>query len=147
MGRTYWGVRANTVRCSTRPAIVWITWMPVAPTPTTPTRLPVQVHVLARPAGGVEDSARGSSPGPRNRFSDSGADSIPAARDQELRVDRLAAVGADGPAAAVLVEPRAGDRGRELDVAAQVEAVGDVMHPPLDLAAGPGNFWLQLQPL
>ena len=40
IGSTYCGVRAKTVRWATSSAIVWITWMPVAPMPTTPTRLP-----------------------------------------------------------------------------------------------------------
>ena len=34
MGTMYCGVRANTFGAS------WITWMPVAPVPTTATRLP-----------------------------------------------------------------------------------------------------------
>ena len=42
IGSTYCGVRAKTVRWATSSAIVWITWMPVAPIPTTPTRLPAR---------------------------------------------------------------------------------------------------------
>jgi hypothetical protein len=39
-GMQYVGVRWKTVRCRTSPATVWITCTPVAPVPTTPTRLP-----------------------------------------------------------------------------------------------------------
>ena len=55
------------------------------------------------------------------------------AAHEELGVDDVAGVGGDRPAAAVLVEVGAGDGGGELDVLAQVEPVGDVVQPLLDL--------------
>jgi hypothetical protein len=42
MATMYCGVRTNTFRCPTSSATVWTTWMPVAPMPTTPTRLPAR---------------------------------------------------------------------------------------------------------
>src|SRR4051794_22488882 len=56
-----------------------------------------------------------------------------AAGDQEPGVDRLAGVGLDGPAPGRLVVARAGDRGVEPDVLPEVETVGDVVQPALDL--------------
>lgn len=37
---TFCGVRTKTFSSATLSAMVWITWMPVAPMPTTPTRFP-----------------------------------------------------------------------------------------------------------
>jgi hypothetical protein len=48
------GRRWNTLSSPTLSAISLITWMPVAPVPTTPTRLPFEVHGLVRPVVGVE---------------------------------------------------------------------------------------------
>ena len=55
-----------------------------------------------------------------------------AAGDQELRVDDLPFVGGNRPALCRFVEMRASDCRVELDVLAQVEAVGDIVHPALD---------------
>ena len=57
----------------------------------------------------------------------------PGAGDEELRVDDVALVGVHEPPAATLVVVRGGDPRAELDVLAQIEPVGDVVHPPLDL--------------
>src|SRR6266403_831201 len=42
MGTMYCGVRTKTFIDPTSGAMVWITWMPVAPVPTTATRLPLR---------------------------------------------------------------------------------------------------------
>ena len=69
--------------------------------------------------------------------------------DEVARADLLAAVGLDRPFAGLAVEQRRRDAGVELDVAAQVEAIGDVVDVVQDLrlggvALGPLPFLLQL---
>src|SRR5208337_4715008 len=54
--------------------------------------------------------------------------------------DDLALVGRNRPAFCRFVEMRALDRRIELDVLAQVEPVGDIMHPPLDFRLA-GEFF------
>src|ERR1700716_605498 len=53
--------------------------------------------------------------------------------DAELRADGFAHVGGDGPALRVVVEDRRGDPRLELDVAPEVEPVGDVVDVAKDL--------------
>ncbi|SUF56478.1 Uncharacterised protein [Prescottella equi] len=70
--------------------------------------------------------------------------------DEEARRDDVAAVGADGPAQRLLVEGRGRDAGVELDVAAQIEAIGDVLEVGEDLRLGgvllaPVPFLLELR--
>ena len=63
-------------------------------------------------------------PGKAGRF---GADRQPTAMMQNFARDPVAAVGLDQPAIGALVERRRGDAGVEHDLAAQVEAVGDMV--------------------
>ena len=112
-------------------AIVWITWIPVAPMPTTPTRLPARStgsfgHFAVKSELALERLLPGEDRRQRRR-------EHAAAGDEELRVDRLALVGRERPAAGLLVEAGARDRRVEHDVLAQVETVGDVVQPALDL--------------
>ena len=90
-----------------------------------------EVDRLLRPAAGVNElplehvlSGKDVCQGRRQH---------PAARHQELRVDRLARVGFHGPAVGCIVEVRAGDGGFELDVLPQVEPVGDIVQPAFNL--------------
>ena len=69
---------------------------------------------------------------PSKRFS-IGADSMPAQLTKNWASMTSPRSVRDRPAAAVLVEVGAGDGGGELDVLAQVEPVGDVVQPLLDL--------------
>ena len=57
-------------------------------------------------------------------------------RDKESTADLAAPVGGDLPSRRRLVEDRSGDHGVELDVAPQVEAVGDVVGVPQHLGLG-----------
>src|SRR6476619_6854750 len=98
--------------------------MPVAPMPTTPTRLPAR---SMPPAGHFEVCRMG----PRklswpSKGCSIGAESMPAQLTKNW-------ASITSPASVVLVEVGAGDGGGELDVLAQVEPVGDVVQPALDL--------------
>jgi len=90
-----------------------------------------QIDALARPARGVKDPAAEILL-PRKAVLERGRQH-PRAGDQEARVEALPAIGRDQPAAAVLVEVRRGDGRRKDQVAAQVQPVGDVVQPALDL--------------
>ena len=105
------------------------------PVPITATRLPVKSTPSSgqRPVcqlGPLKVSAPGSS------ASSLGIERQPVAMTHVAGGDRLAAVGGDVPAARGLVEDGGGDAGLELDVAAQVEAVGDVVEVAEQLRLG-----------
>jgi hypothetical protein len=73
----------------------------------------------------------------------------PRRHDAKPSSDPIAAVGSNVPALGVLVPRRRRDAGLELDVAAQVEPVGDMVHVPQDLGLGrialrPRPFLLEL---
>ncbi len=68
-------------------------------------------------------SLEGLEPGEVGRL---GRREAPGGHDREPRADAIAAVGSHLPAPAALVESHRGDASVQLDVTAQVEAVGDV---------------------
>ena len=119
------------VRCPTSLAMVWMTWMPVAPMPTTPTRLPAK-STGSRGQRAVWKSCPLKVSWPGNRLL-IGAESIPqqVTRNCVSMVSPLSVLTVQR--SGVLVVMGARDGGVELDVLAKVEAVGDIVHPPLDL--------------
>ena len=146
-GIVKFGVRWNTVTCSACWAMTGIDWMPDDPVPMTPTRRPVKSTPSwgQRPVWNV-GRRKVSMPSISGCFA---AERQPVAMTQELRRHPVAAVGVDVPALRRVVPGRGGHPGLELDVAAQVEPVGDVVHVAEDLglggvALGPGPLLLEL---
>ena len=96
-----------------------------------PDALPGEVDAIARPrCGEVDVTVEAVEPGDVRR------DRCRQASDrghEKARRHRVVAVGADLPAVRRVVERGRGDAGGELDVASEIEAIGDVVEVPLDL--------------
>src|SRR5438128_1727054 len=112
-----------------------------------PDPLAAEVGTLMRPASRV---IRGTPEAfPPRELRHLSRRQTPGRHDAEARRHAIAAVGRDGPSPAGLVEGRSGHPGRDLDVAPQVEAVGDVIDVGQNLRLGgvplaPLPFLLQL---
>ena len=106
-------------------AMIGIDWMPDEPVPMTPTRLPVKSTPSCgqRPVW-YDAPAKRVEPG---NSGDSRADRQPVAMTQNCADDCSPPIGARPSSGVGLVELAPRDARVELDVAAQVEAVGDVV--------------------
>jgi hypothetical protein len=93
-----------------------------------------EVDVLLRPPGGVVPVAGEVLEAREVRAVDERQ--APGGGDQEPGRGRPSVIGGDDPARARLVVAGRGDRGVELDVTAQVEAVGDMVEVPQQLRLG-----------
>src|ERR1700730_8068431 len=127
MGMIYCGVRTNTFKLRTSPAIVWITWIPVAPLPTMPTRLlDKSMSSFGQRAVWTRTPLNASCPG---NIDVNGADNIP---QQVIR--NCASI--PSPLSVVIVRRFVVDntlnRRAELNILAQIELVGGVVEPPFD---------------
>ena len=146
-GMLKFGVRWNTVRWAACSAMTGIDWMPDEPVPMTPTRMPVK----STPSCG-QWPVWYVGPGEALDARDLGQlrmRQAPRRHDVVLRRDRLALRGGDRPAARGVVPHRLVDAGLELDVLAEVEAVGHVVRVLQDLGLrrvplAPGPFLLEL---
>ena len=106
-----------------------------------------EVHVRVRPVAGVIGRAREALQTREGR--DLGARQAPGGHDAEAGRHVVAAVRLDVPPVRRLVEVRRGHARVELNVAAEIEAVGDVLDVPQDLGLGgiplrPAPFLLEL---
>ena len=96
-----------------------------------PDALAGEVDAIARPrCGEVDVTVEAIEPGDVGR--DRGRQA-PDRGHEIARRHRVVVVGADLPPVRRVVERGRGDAGGELDVAAQIEAIGDVVEVPLDL--------------
>ncbi len=127
--------------------MIGMDWIAEEPVPMTPDALTGEIHLRVRPVAGVIGLARETLQTREGR--DPGGRQAPGGHDAEAGRHAVSPVRLDLPAVHRFVEAGRGHARVELDVAAQIEAVSDVLDVRQDLGLGgvplrPAPFLLEL---